>query len=206
MATEERKVNRKQRTGVVVSDHGDKTVVVSIERASRHRLYRKVIRRTKRYHVHDAENAATMGDLVRIEECRPISRTKRWRLVEVLTERVVADVAPESIDVALVSDVQRSAARASAEEAGDAEEGADAATATATSEATSSGDAASADDADEESAESDGEASSEDAPAADDENAESDGEASSEDAPAADDESNDEPEAEAADDAEKQAE
>ena len=223
MATEERKVNRKQRTGVVVSDHGDKTVVVSIERASRHRLYRKVIRRTKRYHVHDAENAATMGDLVRIEECRPISRTKRWRLVEVLTERVVADVAPESIDVALVSDVQRSAARASAEEAGDAEEGADAAT--ATPEATSSDEAASADDADEESAESDGEASSEDAPAADDESAESDGEASSEDAPAADeesaesdgeassedapaadDESNDEPEAEAADDAEKQAE
>ena len=187
MATEERKVNRKQRTGVVVSDHGDKTVVVSIERASRHRLYRKVIRRTKRYHVHDAENAATMGDLVRIEECRPISRTKRWRLVEVLTERVVADVAPESIDVALVSDVQRSAARASAEEAGDAEQGADVATATATPEATSSDDAASAD-------------------AADDESAESDGEASSEDAPAADDESNDEPEAEAADDAEKQAE
>lgn len=125
MTTEQRRVNRKQRTGVVVSDRGDKTVVVSIERASRHRLYRKVIRRTKRYHVHDAENAATTGDLVRIEECRPISRTKRWRLIEVLTEREVADVAPESIDEALVSDVQRSAARAAAEETGDAESAAE---------------------------------------------------------------------------------
>ncbi|HJM75667.1 MAG TPA: 30S ribosomal protein S17 [Dehalococcoidia bacterium] len=117
MTTEQRQVNRKQRTGVVVSQHGEKTVIVSIERASRHRLYRKVIRRTKRYHVHDEDNAATNGDLVRIEECRPISRTKHWRLVEVLTEREVADVAPESIDESLVSDVQRSAARASAEEA-----------------------------------------------------------------------------------------
>ena len=154
MTTEQRKVNRKQRTGVVVSHHGDKTVIVSIERASRHRLYRKVIRRTRRYHVHDEDNAATNGDLVRIEECRPISRTKRWRLVEVLTEREVADVAPESIDEALVSDVQRSAARASAEEADD-----DAAPATA--DATSEGageatdEAASTDEASEESDESD---------------------------------------------------
>ncbi|MEE8337318.1 MAG: 30S ribosomal protein S17 [Dehalococcoidia bacterium] len=186
MTTEERKVNRKQRTGVVVSDHGDKTVVVSVERASRHRLYRKVIRRTKRYHVHDAENEATMGDLVRIEECRPISRTKHWRLVEVLTEREVAEVAPESIDEALVSDVQRSAARASAEEEGDAEQGADAAT--ATPEATTSSDEAATAEGDDE------------------ESTEGDGEAPSEDAPAADDESNDEPEAEAAGDAEKQAE
>lgn len=155
MTTEQRKVNRKQRTGVVVSHHGDKTVIVSIERASRHRLYRKVIRRTRRYHVHDEDNAATNGDLVRIEECRPISRTKRWRLVEVLTEREVADVAPESIDEALVSDVQRSAARASAEEATD---DAPADTAPATAEASSEGadeattdEAASTDDASDES-------------------------------------------------------
>jgi small subunit ribosomal protein S17 len=138
MTTEQRRMNRKQRTGVVVSQHGDKTVIVSIERASRHRLYRKVIRRTKRYHVHDAENAATNGDLVRIEECRPISRTKRWRLIEVLTEREVADVAPEVIDETLVSDVQRSASRASAEEAAD-----DAAPATAEASSEEASDASS---------------------------------------------------------------
>ena len=121
MTTEPVAVNRKQRVGMVVSDHGDKTIVVRVERASRHRIYRKVIRRTKRYHVHDAENVATNGDVVRIEESRPMSRTKRWRLVEVMTEREVADVAPESIDVELVSDVQRTAARAAAEDATDSD-------------------------------------------------------------------------------------
>ena len=116
MTEEPRAVNRKQRVGTVVSDRGEKTIVVSIERASRHRLYRKVIRRTKKYHVHDAENVATLGDLVRIEECRPVSKTKSWQLVEVLTERAVAEVAPEAIDEELVSEVQRTAARAAAEE------------------------------------------------------------------------------------------
>ena len=111
-AAGERKVNRKARVGTVVSDHGDQTIVVTIERAARHRLYHKVIRRTKRYHVHDPENQATTGDLVRIEECRPISKTKRWRLVEVLTERQVAEVRPEAIDEELVAEVQRSAAHA----------------------------------------------------------------------------------------------
>ncbi len=117
MTEEPRAVNRKRRVGTVVSDRMDKTIVVSIERASRHRLYRKVIRRTKKYHVHDAENVATVGDLVRIEECRPVSKTKSWQLVEVLTERAVAEVAPEAIDEEFVSEVQRTAARAAAEEA-----------------------------------------------------------------------------------------
>ena len=116
MTEEPRAVNRKRRVGTVVSDRADKTIVVSIERASRHRLYRKVIRRTKRYQVHDAENVATIGDLVRIEECRPVSKTKSWQLVEVLTERAVAEVAPEAIDEEFVSEVQRTAARAAAEE------------------------------------------------------------------------------------------
>ena len=111
----ERKVNRKRRSGVVVAHGNDKTVVVAVVSASRHRLYRKVIRRTKRYPVHDPENIATTGDLVVIEECRPISKTKRWRLVEVITEREVAEVAPESIDEALVDEMQRTAARAAAE-------------------------------------------------------------------------------------------
>ncbi|MEX1021880.1 MAG: 30S ribosomal protein S17 [Dehalococcoidia bacterium] len=113
---DEPKVNRKSRTGTVVSDKNDKTIVVAIERASRHRIYHKVIRRTKRYHAHDEANTATLGDLVRIEEARPTSKTKRWRLVEVLTEREVARVAPESIDQSLVEEVQRSAARATTED------------------------------------------------------------------------------------------
>ena len=120
MVQAERAVNRKERTGTVVSDVNDQTVIVSVASSSRHRLYRKVIRRTKRYPVHDPENRATVGDLVVIEECRPISKTKRWRLVEIVTEREVAEVAPESIDEAFVDEVQRSAARAAAEAADEA--------------------------------------------------------------------------------------
>ena len=131
MVQAEGKVNRKTRSGTVVSAKNDRTVIVAVSRANRHRLYGKVIRQTKRYPVHDPENLATLGDLVVIEECRPISKTKRWRLVEVLTEREVAEVRPESIDEALVDDVQRSAARAAAEEAGDAPEGAEGAEAAA---------------------------------------------------------------------------
>ncbi len=110
--TAERVINRKPRVGRVVSDKNDKTIVVEIERASRHRIYHKVIRRTKKYHVHDENNVATVGDTVRIEECRPMSRMKRWMLVEVLTERAVAQVAPESLDQSLVEEMQRSASHA----------------------------------------------------------------------------------------------
>ena len=112
---QEQTINRKVRVGTVVSDVNDQTVVVEVKRASRHRIYRKVIRRTKRYHVHDEQNTATRGDFVSIEECRPISKLKRWRLVEVLTERAVAEVAPESIGQEVVDEVQRSATRAAAE-------------------------------------------------------------------------------------------
>lgn len=121
-APEATAVNRKSRVGTVVSDRNDKTIVVSIERATRHRLYRKVVRRRKQYHVHDEENSATVGDLVRIEECRPISKLKRWQLVAVLTERAVAEIAPEAIDATLVDEVQRTAARAAAEQAEEAGE------------------------------------------------------------------------------------
>jgi small subunit ribosomal protein S17 len=112
---EVRAVNRKARVGRVVSDKGDKTIIVAIESASPHRLYHKVIRRTKRYPVHDPQNQATLGDTVRIEECRPISKTKRWQLVEVLVERAVADVEAAAIDATLVSELQRSASRAADE-------------------------------------------------------------------------------------------
>ena len=75
---------RKIRQGIVVSDRMDKSVVVKVERTVRHPLYKKVIKRTKKYMAHDQENSGKMGDTVRIMECRPFSRKKRWRLVEVL--------------------------------------------------------------------------------------------------------------------------
>jgi len=108
-------INHKSRVGTVVSDKGDQTIIVAIERAAPHRLYHKVIRRTKRYPVHDPNNDATLGDTVRIEECRPISKTKRWRLVEVIVERAVAEIAATAIDASLVNEVQRSGARAADE-------------------------------------------------------------------------------------------
>ena len=75
---------RKTRTGVVVSDRMDKTVVVRVQRITRHPLYGKTIRKSKKYYVHDEKNEASMGDRVKIMETRPISRLKRWRLAEVI--------------------------------------------------------------------------------------------------------------------------
>ena len=68
--------------GVVVSDKNDKTVVVEVERRYTHPLYKKVVRRSKKYHAHDESNSNKVGDRVRIQETAPISRNKRWRVVE----------------------------------------------------------------------------------------------------------------------------
>ena len=72
------------RMGKVVSDKADKTITVRIDIAKRHRRYRKIVRSSSTLHAHDEANSANEGDLVRVVECRPMSRTKRWRLVEVL--------------------------------------------------------------------------------------------------------------------------
>ena len=77
--------NRKIKVGRVVSDKMDKTIVVSVERLTRHPLYKRVIRASSKFAAHDELNAARVGDTVRIEESRPLSRTKRWQLVEVLS-------------------------------------------------------------------------------------------------------------------------
>jgi small subunit ribosomal protein S17 len=69
-------------TGTVVSDKGDKTVVVRVERRVKHPLYGKIIRLSKKYHAHDAANAFRMGEIVRIEECAPISKLKTWTVVD----------------------------------------------------------------------------------------------------------------------------
>jgi small subunit ribosomal protein S17 len=75
---------RKVRTGIVASDAMDKTIVVRIATQIRHPLYGKIVRRSTKLTAHDEENSAHVGDLVRIVETRPLSKTKRWRLVEVL--------------------------------------------------------------------------------------------------------------------------
>ena len=67
--------------GVVVSDKMDKTVVVNVERRIMHPIYKKIIRRTKKYAAHDESNASKIGDVVKIRECRPISKRKRWEVV-----------------------------------------------------------------------------------------------------------------------------
>ncbi len=74
----------KVRQGVVVSDKGDKTITVRIDVARRHRRYHKILRSSTTLHVHDERNDAHAGDTVRVQECRPMSRLKRWRLVEIL--------------------------------------------------------------------------------------------------------------------------
>lgn len=76
--------NPKVRQGIVVSDKMDKTITVRVESARRHPTYEKVIRTSKMYHAHDERNEAGAGDTVRLIECRPMSRTKRWRLTEIL--------------------------------------------------------------------------------------------------------------------------
>lgn len=75
---------RKTRSGIVVSDAQDKTIVVRVERLTRHPLYKKVVTKAKKYYAHDEANEAKVGDRVDIVECRPLSKMKRWRLVSVV--------------------------------------------------------------------------------------------------------------------------
>lgn len=83
MVTEDRG-QRRVKTGKVVSNKMDKTVTVSIESVVQHSLYKKTVRRSKKYKAHDENNQCNIGDLVKIMETRPLSKDKRWRVVEVL--------------------------------------------------------------------------------------------------------------------------
>jgi small subunit ribosomal protein S17 len=76
--------NPRTLTGRVVSDKMDRTITVRVERRVRHPLYGKIIRRSTKVHAHDEENSCRIGDTVRVVECRPISKSKTWRLVEIL--------------------------------------------------------------------------------------------------------------------------
>ena len=90
----------KTRLGRVLSDRMDKTVVVAVERQVRHPLYKKTMRRRRRYKAHDEANACRVGDVVRIVETRPLSKEKRWRVVEIVSREKVA-VRPADIDQGL---------------------------------------------------------------------------------------------------------
>ena len=96
----------KVRDGTVVSDKMEKTVVVAIESNFRHRLYKKTVRRIRRFMVHDELGDARLGDRVRIMETSPVSRRKRWRLLDVLVKAELPEVAPESIDLELLGEVK----------------------------------------------------------------------------------------------------
>ena len=97
---------RVQKVGRVVSDKMDKTRVVVVESLKKHRIYKRTFKQTKRFHVHDEENVSQSGDLVRIEESRPMSKLKRWRLVEIVkpgvrivpVEQVVAEADPNLVE------------------------------------------------------------------------------------------------------------
>ena len=87
----------KVRTGIVVSNKMDKTVVVRVERMAEHPLYGKRIKRAKKYVAHDANNQCAMGDEVRIRETRPLSKTKRWELVEITRKAPVFGEVSEEV-------------------------------------------------------------------------------------------------------------
>jgi small subunit ribosomal protein S17 len=146
----------KLQTGIVVSTKMDKTVVVRIDRSKRHRLYGKTMRVTQRYKAHDERNECRLGDVVKIAETRPLSREKRWRIVEVVTKGDVAEIAPKEIGQTLLEETRaeaaaRTAARVEAEAAARAEKAAaeEAASAEepATEQASASDDTAAEDEA-----------------------------------------------------------
>lgn len=83
MSTVERKT-RKSRIGLVTSDKAQKTITVAVERKVKHPIYGKFVKKTTKFHAHDENNSCGIGDTVRIMETRPLSKTKRWRLVEII--------------------------------------------------------------------------------------------------------------------------
>ncbi len=88
-------MSRKRVIGTVVSDKMDKTVVVKVERFVKHPRFKKYIKRSKKYYAHDEKNSCRTGDVVEIEETRPLSKLKRWRVVRIVKRSVLAEI-PES--------------------------------------------------------------------------------------------------------------
>lgn len=97
---------RKVRVGVVLSDKMDKTCVVGVEWSQAHRLYRRRVRRLTRFKAHDEQNNARIGDKVRIIEIRPLSKDKRWRIVEILQRAEVVELKPDEVDSTLLQELE----------------------------------------------------------------------------------------------------
>ena len=95
------KTMRKVRVGSVVRTRMDQTAVVEMVWKQRHPLYRKQVRRVTRFYVHDPQSLCQLGDMVRIQETRPLSRTKHWRLLEILQQRLVTDIRPSEVEAEL---------------------------------------------------------------------------------------------------------
>lgn len=101
--TEETKSRRQQKVGLVVSNKMDKTIVVLVESMKQHRIYKRRYKQTTRFYAHDENNTCQIGDTVRIEESRPISKMKRWQLIEIIrrgsgvvpVEELLAEVDPD---------------------------------------------------------------------------------------------------------------
>ena len=87
---------RKKLVGIVVSNKMDKTVVVRVERTFAHPLYKKTIKRAKKYHAHDEDNACGIGDIVEIEECRPLSKTKKFRVTRIIKKSIFGEEETET--------------------------------------------------------------------------------------------------------------
>jgi small subunit ribosomal protein S17 len=88
---------RKTRIGEVIGDKMDKTVIIAVDSPRKHPIYKKTIRRTMKYYAHDEKKQCKIGDKVKIEETRPLSRLKRWRVVEIVVKGEVAEIKPEEI-------------------------------------------------------------------------------------------------------------
>jgi small subunit ribosomal protein S17 len=99
MAEETQKPLKNEKVGQVVSTKMAKTIVVEVSRRVPHPLYKRIVAKRKKFYAHDEEGSAKKGDIVRIIECRPLSRLKRWRLAEVVRRAAQVGVQPEELDI-----------------------------------------------------------------------------------------------------------
>ena len=97
--TEQARAPRRTMTGTVVSTKMQKTIVVEVSRRVPHPLYKRIIGKRKKFYAHDEEGTAKLGDVVRIVECRPLSKLKRWRLMDIVRRAPQVGVAPKELDV-----------------------------------------------------------------------------------------------------------
>lgn len=104
--SEKQRGKRKEFVGIVTSTAMQKTITVAVERLKFHPIYKKGVKRTKKFKAHDEENKAKVGDLVRIRECRPLSKTKRWRLVEIIKSADVLRKQPIEEELPEVNEVE----------------------------------------------------------------------------------------------------